>query len=422
MKGREREQSEKGAGLSVRFTIWECFFFAALIIAMAVIPLISGAWWRKRYPLVTLAIALPCAVGVAIRDPGALPHVAEDYLSFIILIGSLFIIAGGIDVETPAKGRPLSNAAFLLAGAGLANILGTTGASMVLIRPLIRANAWRKRKTHVFIFFIFLVSNIGGMLTPLGDPPLFLGYLQGVPFAWTLGLLPVWGTAVVYLLAVFLLLDGWQIRHEAPDGADQGGRFELHGARNIALLAVVVGSLFMPVIIRDAVMVMAALVSVKVTPAAIRERNDFSYHPIIEVAVLFAGLFVTMIPVQSCIHSFGVGGMVGAPSTAFWTAGALSSVLDNAPTYLIFVEAARQAAAAAGPMIAGVPASLLVAISTGCVMMGANTYIGNGPNLMVQAVCEDEGVRMPAFAGYVIWSAAILIPLYGLIDWLYLSP
>ncbi len=401
--------------------IWYTGFFVALILAMAVIPLISGNWWKKWYPAVTAALALPCAVVVWCKHDGTLPVVAEEYVSFILLIGALYIISGGIDLEIPARGRPGSNLLVLLAGAVLANFLGTTGASVVLIRPLLRANAWRKHGVHVYVFFIFIVSNVGGLLTPLGDPPLFLGYLHGVPFLWTLTLLPVWGLSVGVLLLVFGMLDWFMIRRETAvcpprlvDGT-RGVRYELHGARNVILLLVVIASLFLPELARNIIIMLAVLLSVLVTPLAIRKRNDFTYHPILEVAILFAGLFVTMIPVQALVHSLNGDGNALSAWKCFWMAGGLSSFLDNAPTYLIFFEAARGAAGPSAPLVAGVSGPLLMAIASGCVMMGANSYIGNGPNLMVKAICEDEGVKMPSFLAYMGWAVLVLMPLYLLV-------
>ena len=395
---------------SGHFSGWECGYFCAMIGAMAIIPLVCGAWWRRWYPLVTLAIALPAGVDIGIKQPGALSVVAGEYASFIILLGALYTISGGIVLETPARGRPVSNMLFLLIGVVLANFLGTTGASVVLIRPLIRANAWRRHVVHIYVFFIFLVSNIGGLLTPLGDPPLFLGFLRGVPFFWTLKLFPLWALAVGSLLVLFGVVDAWQVRREAGM-ASAGRRMELHGARNVVLLAVVIASCFLPNGIREGVMGLAAVGSVFITPARLRVRNDFTYHPIIEVAVLFAGIFVTMVPVESFLHTPGALPGGSLPCHYFWMAGGFSSVLDNAPAYLVFSSLA-QGGGGVGPLVAGIPEALLVAISAGCVMMGANTYIGNGPNLMVKAICEDEGIRLPSFLGYLIWSGVVLVPLY----------
>jgi Na+/H+ antiporter NhaD/arsenite permease-like protein len=407
-------------------TAWDSLYFVVLILSMAFIPLFAGRWWRKWYPLVTTAVALPCLISVGLKLPAALWVAMEEYVAFIALIGALYIISGGIDLETPARGRPASNVLFLLTGAVLANFLGTTGASVVLIRPLLRANAWRRHIAHLYVFFIILVSNLGGMLTPLGDPPLFLGYLHGVPFLWTLTLFPIWGTSVSVLLGVFWLIDCCQVRKEPllpqarGDAAECSPHFGLHGARNVVLLVVVIVSLFLPAAIRIAIMVLAALLSVRATPEWIRKRNDFTYHPIIEVAILFAGIFITIVPVQELVRSAGGAGFVSSPAACFWSAGMMSSVLDNAPAYLIFFEAAKESAAATATLVAGVPAPLLTAIAIGCVMMGANTYIGNGPNFMVKAICEDEGIRMPSFLGYTGWTLLLLLPLYGLITWVFL--
>lgn len=405
--------------VSPGFPAWTSVFFVMLILVMAILPLVSRGWWTKWYPAVTLLLAVPCALVVGAQQPVALIMAAEEYASFIILIAALYIVSGGIDVETPARGRPGSNALFLLVGAILANVLGTTGASVVLIRPLLRANAWRQRKVHICVFFIFLVSNAGGLLTPLGDPPLFLGYLQGVPFFWTLTLFPLWCVTVGVLIGVFYVLDWVFVRKEAAEARLTTVRFELHGAANVLLLFGIVASLFLPEIPRMIAMIVAALVSMRTTSPLIRKRNDFTYHPIIEVAVLFAGIFVTMIPLQAMVHDVGVAQKVTSPSLYFWLAGGLSSFLDNAPTYLVFFEAAKGATAAVSGLVAGVPVPILEAVAAGCVLMGANTYIGNGPNLMVKAICEDEGVKMPSFLGYMIWSGNVLIPVYALITWLF---
>lgn len=414
-----------GSDMVTSVAAWEALYFAVFILAMAFIPLFAGRWWRKWYPVVTVAVALPCLITAGIKLPAALLVAMEEYVAFIALLGALYIISGGIDLETPARGRPVSNVLFLLAGAVLANFLGTTGASVVLIRPLLRANAWRRHVTHIYVFFIMLVSNIGGMLTPLGDPPLFLGYLHGVPFFWTLNLLPIWGTAIAILLGVFWLIDRYQIRKESLPSpalakAEYSRNFELHGARNVGLLVVVIMSLFLPEVIRIAIMVLATLLSVRVTPEVIRKRNDFTYHPIIEVAILFAGIFITIVPVQQLVQDSGGAGFVSSPAACFWSAGIMSSVLDNAPTYLFFFQAAMGSAVPSATLVAGVPASLLTALTAGCVMMGANTYIGNGPNFMMKAICEDEGIRMPSFLGYMGWALLLLLPLYGLITWLFL--
>lgn len=396
---------------------WELLCFPCLILGMALIPLFAEHWWKRWYPALAAVVAVPCAVSVAVRDGHALMLAGEEYLSFILLIAALYIIAGGIDLETPACGSPRSNVLFLLAGGVLANLLGTTGASMVLIRPLIRANARRHRVRHLYVFFIIIVSNIGGLLTPLGDPPLFLGFLHGVPFFWTLRLFPFWLLAIVFLLVVFWLWDGvvWRRERSGQDlletGAGSG--FTLRGKRNIGLLGLVIGGLFLPVVARDLVLVAATMASLMLTPREIRQRNDFTYHPIREVAILFAGIFATLIPVQVWIRDSGLIAADLSPSAAFWFSGLLSSILDNAPTYLVFFESSKHAAMGLADTVAGVPSGILTAIATGCVMMGANTYIGNGPNLMVKVICEDEGIPMPSFLAYSAWALLLLLPVYG---------
>ena len=395
---------------------WECLFFVAMIGAMALLPLVSASWWRKWYPAVTLVLALPVVAMVAGRDVPALFHALEEYGAFVLMLGALYVISGGILVETAARGRPASNTVVLLAGAVLANLLGTTGASVVLIRPLIRANAWRQRVAHIYVFFIFIVSNFGGLITPLGDPPLFLGFLRGVPFFWTLKLLPLWGGAVGLLLGVFWVVDTVALRRDPSPFVERPAlRFGLKGWMNLLLLGVVVASLFLPAPFRVVVLILAVVASILWTPATIRLANDFSYHPLVEVAVLFAGIFVTLIPVQGWIHGSGLLGWVTTPGRYFWVAGGLSSVLDNAPTYLVVSEYARNAAVSGGIMAAGIPEPVLLAISAGCVLMGANTYIGNGPNQMVKAICEDEGIAMPSFTGFMAWSGVILVPVYILV-------
>lgn len=396
----------------------ETGFFAAMILAMAILPSVCGTWWRKWYPVATVAIALPAAILIGLKAPAALIGTAHEYLSFITVLGTLYVISGGVLIDTPARGRPGSNALFLLAGAVMANVLGTTGASVLLIRPLLRANAWRTHTAHLWVFFVFVVSNIGGLLTPLGDPPLFLGFLHGVPFFWTLKLFPMWALSVGVLVGLCWLIDRHQISKETGAIA-AAGRTELHGARNVVLLVCVMGTMFVPFPYRELGMGLAVVISILVTSPEIRRRNDFTYHPIIEVAVLFAGLFVTMIPVQELLHASAKPEWITSPAHLFWAAGSLSSVLDNAPTYLVFTLMAS-GAEVTGVTVAGIPEPLLAAISLGCVMMGAMTYIGNGPNLMVKAICEDEGRRMPSFFGYLLWSALILLPLFALITVVFL--
>jgi Na+/H+ antiporter NhaD/arsenite permease-like protein len=412
------------AGQEVLFPVWSIAFFVALLLSIAILPLVNGEWWGKRYGHVSLGLAIPAGVVILFYEKILLLHTAIDYVSFIILLGSLFVISGGIVIKTSARGTPALNMLFLVIGAIFASLIGTTGASMVLIRPLIRANRSRKHKAHIFIFFIFLVSNIGGVLTPLGDPPLFLGFLRGVPFTWTFRLFPFWLFAVAILLVVFILLDRHLIKKETEESfleaLDEApvAQIEIRGKINFLFLLMVIGAFFVPPIIREIVMIAAAGLSLNFTSVALREENAFTYHPIIEVAILFAGIFVTMVPPMKILEASGNSLGVDAPWKFFWASGGLSSFLDNAPTYLVFVSAAKGVAAAqhiTTGLVAGVPQLFLKAISVGSVFMGANSYIGNGPNFMVKAICEENGVEMPSFFGYMAWSVGILVPIFILV-------
>lgn len=412
----------------VIFPVWSISFFVALILSIAILPLINGEWWGKRYGYVSLVLAIPAAIIIILQEKMLLVHTFIEYASFIILLGSLFVIAGGVVIKTSARGTPALNTLFLLVGAIFASFIGTTGASMILIRPMIRANGWRKHKMHIFIFFIFLVSNVGGLLTPLGDPPLFLGFLRGVPFTWTFKLVPFWIFAVVILLAVFYLVDLFLVKKEDQEAlleemdAASGPKLEIRGIVNFIFLLMVIGAFFVPPIVREFVMIAAAGLSLYFTPVILREENAFTYHPIIEVAILFAGIFVTMVPPMKILEVSGSELGVNVPWKFFWVTGSLSSFLDNAPTYLVFMSTAKSVAAAQGVtqnLIVGVPEVFLKAISVGAVFMGANTYVGNGPNFMVKAICEENGVRMPSFFGYMAWSMGILIPLFLLITFIF---
>ncbi|MFH0975847.1 MAG: sodium:proton antiporter [Spirochaetota bacterium] len=406
------------------FPIWSVVFFALLILSIAVFPLINAEWWGKNYGYVSLALAIPAGIIVIIIEKIALVHAVIEYISFIILLGSLFVISGGIVIKTYIRGSVKLNCAFLALGALLASFMGTTGASMILIRPVIRANRWRSKISHVCIFFIFLVSNVGGVLTPLGDPPLFLGFLKGVPFTWTFRLFPFWLFTVCIILIVFYFVDNHLMKKEHPDAFllslndDEKMKIEIRGKINFIFLGMVIASFFAPEIIREIIMIAAAGLSVYFTPIALREENAFTYHPIKEVAILFAGIFVTMIPAMKILEISGSQLGISSPAKFFWATGILSSFLDNAPTYLVFLTAAKSVAQSQGVidnLIVGVPQAFLQAISVGAVFMGANTYIGNGPNFMVKAICEENEVKMPSFFGYMLWSCAILIPIFILI-------
>jgi Na+/H+ antiporter NhaD/arsenite permease-like protein len=395
--------------------------FALLLLSIAIMPLMAAHFWHRRYPLVCLILALPVVAYFTYVDPHRLSETALDYVSFIILLGSLFVVSSGVVVEGGITASPLGNTMYLATGAVIANVIGTTGASMLLLRPLIRANKHRHRISHVFIFFIFLVSNIGGSLTPLGDPPLFLGYLEGVPFAWTFGLWREWLTAVAIVLAVFYVFDRVMARGETL--ADESyevrtaGALRLEGKRNLLYLAGIVVCVFIDRPLRELGMLAMALLSYQTTPESVHDRNEFTLGPIKEVAILFAGIFATMIPALVVLQENGARLGVNEPWEFFWATGILSSFLDNAPTYLTFLSAAR-GLGLPGEVV-GVPGHILAAISCGAVFMGANSYIGNGPNFMVKAIVEENGIEMPSFFGYMAYSVSILVPTFVIVTLLF---
>lgn len=420
--------SEHSEAHNVDFPIWSGIFFVALLLAIAIFPLINAEWWGKRYGLVSLLLAIPAAILIISKEKMLLLHSLSEYISFIILLGSLFIISGGIVIRIGSNGAPKINTLLLFIGAFFASFIGTTGASMVLIRPILRINKWRKQIVHLCVFFIFLVSNIGGVLTPLGDPPLFLGFLRGVPFFWTFKLIIFWIFAVGILLFIFFLLDNHFIKKEDRTKLAETlselpeKKLEIRGKLNFLFLLIVIISFFVPPIIREAMMIASALASIYFTPVALREENAFTYHPIIEVAILFFGIFVTMVPVMQMLQVNGSKLGVTEPWQFYWATGILSSFLDNAPTYLVFATTAQSVAQYKGivdNLIIGIPEIYLRAISVGAVFMGANTYIGNGPNFMVKAICEENDIKMPSFFGYMAWSYGILIPLFILITFVF---
>jgi len=391
--------------------------FVAMLLAIAVCPLWVPHWWesnRNKF-FVSAALGLPVLAVYGVRHPAALAHTTADYVSFIILLAGLFVIAGGILLRGDLVATPATNTAFLAVGGLLASFVGTTGASMLLVRPLLQTNRERTHVKHTVVFFIFIVSNVGGMLTPLGDPPLFLGYLAGVPFTWTFRLWPHWGLMLVVLLAAFFVYDSVQFSRE-PLAAIRRDRTQVEplrvsgGLNALWLAGVVVAVAFLYAPWRELVIVVLAVVSLKLTPRRIRHDNGFSAGPMVEVAVLFAGIFLTMIPALDLLRLRGNELGVRAPWHFFWATGVLSSFLDNAPTYLTFLALGQGLRLPAE--VVGVPASILAAISVGSVAMGANTYIGNAPNFMVKAIAEEVGVKMPSFFGYMVYSSAILLPLF----------
>jgi Na+/H+ antiporter NhaD/arsenite permease-like protein len=393
--------------------------FALLLAAIAVLPLVHAHFWEsnRNKALVAGFFSMPVAFYLFQNYPSGLLHSAYEYASFIALLGSLYVISGGIHVSGDLAATPRMNTSILALGAVLANLLGTTGASMLLIRVLLRTNSERKRTAHVPFFFILIVSNCGGLLTPLGDPPLFLGYLRGVPFTWTLGLFPYWLLANAYLLTVFYQVDRRAYHHErARDIAADVAHLEpvrVKGSPNFLLLAGVILAIFTPTPVRELAMLGFAFLSVRVLSSEARALNQFSYGPIVEVAVLFAGIFVTMVPALALLEARGGELGLSAPWHFFLVTGGLSSLLDNAPTYLTFLSTAQGLHLA--NEIVGVPVLHLTAISLGAVFMGANTYIGNGPNFMVKAIAEQAGVKMPSFGGYALRATLTLLPLYALV-------
>ena len=408
--------------LGLSLPLWSVVPFAGLLLSIALLPLFAPALWARHYAKVCLAFGVPVAGFFLLRAPSELLHTVLEYVSFLVLLGSLFTISGGILLRGTLRGSAGVNSGILAVGAALANVFGTTGASMLLIRPLLRANAHRHRKAHVVVFFIFVVSNIGGALTPIGDPPLFLGYLRGVPFFWTLRAMgPLWAVACALVIGVFYLADRRALALErmagmpdtAPGSGDAPVPLSIEGKINLPLLLVVIGAVFLPTPWREMAMAGAAVVSVWKTPAKVREENEFTWHPIEEVAILFAGIFATMIPALLILKARGGELGVVSPAHFFWVTGVLSSFLDNAPTYLTFFSLAQGLGGA--DAVAGVSAPLLQAIGAGAVFMGANSYIGNAPNFMVKAIAEGAGVRMPSFLGYMAWSSGILLPVFFLL-------
>jgi Na+/H+ antiporter NhaD/arsenite permease-like protein len=342
------------------------------------------------------------------------------------LLASLFIITGGIFVGGDIVGTPLNNTIFLTLGGVIANIFGTTGASMLLIRPFLRTNAERRHVGHLPIFFIFVVANIGGCLTPIGDPPLFMGYLRGVPFFWTLRLFPQWIFMMAIILITFYFFDLSCWKRESPRAKqlekEMVKPLVIQGKINIIfILGIIFSVIFFASPLRESIMIALSILSLVYTPKKVHERNEFHFAPIIEVAVLFAGIFITMVPALLILEARGAEFGVHLPWHFFWAAGGLSSFLDNTPTYLTFLSLAQGVAHTTGMPheIVGIPIKYLEAVSLGAVFMGANTYIGNGPNFMVKTICEHRKVKMPSFFGYMLWSCGILVPLFIIVTFVF---
>jgi Na+/H+ antiporter NhaD/arsenite permease-like protein len=470
------QAAEQSVHLGEALPIYSVFPFVGILLSIALLPLLAPRFWHHHFGKVSAFWALLFAVPFLFTyGHPALHEILHiyliDYIPFIILLWSLFTVAGGILLEGSLKGKPITNAVMLLIGTIIASWAGTTGASMLMIRPVLRANAGRKSKIHVIIFFIFLISNIGGALTPLGDPPLFLGFLHGVPFFWTFSLIPETAFVALLVLAIFFLIDTVLYNRDAKAGhiqEDQGERIPLRvrGLYNLIFLAGIVGGVLMSGIVhlgeitvfgvlmekqnilRDLILIVMGLLSLKLTRKEIRKNNEFSWGPILEVAYLFAGIFMCILPALAMLRAGANGHLdfiinaVKEPWHYFWITGVLSSFLDNAPTYLTFFNTALGSLQLTEAQIAealryshdaliqhGFAEDLvqkmetfspyLKAISTGAVFMGANTYIGNAPNFMVRSIAEEQGIRMPSFFGYMAWSVGILIPIFILTTFIF---
>jgi len=393
--------------------------FAVLVLGIASFPLmIPRAWGRHDFQIfVTLACTAPVAYFLLTSGNGGhLRDAALSYASFVVTIGALYITASGIYISGDIEATPRTNLAFLVGGALLASLIGTTGASILFIRPLLRTNRQRSRRLHIVPFFILAVSNAGGLLTPLGDPPLLLGYLEGVPFLWTLKLFPYWALYVGSISAIFFFIERRAYANEtsAAKARDRSEveRLGVHGTRNIPLLAAIVGAVLLPAGWREAAMVLIGVGSYFGTPKRVHEQNGFSLGPILEVAVLFAGLFACLAPLEHNLAHQATSLPIGRAWQLFWGSGILSSVLDNAPTYAAFSALARGVSHGSN-LVAGIDPIKLAAVSVGSVVMGATTYIGNGPNLMVKAIAERDGYTMPSFARYALFAMAVLIPIHA---------
>lgn len=407
--------------------------FAAMLLCIALLPFILKHHWERNYHRIALFLAAITTFYYvfALRNPGRMLHEGIDYISFMALVGSLFVVAGGVHIGVRGAAKPWINCIFLFCGGLLANVIGTTGASMLLIRPWIRLNQDRYRGLHT-AFFIFIVSNVGGGLTPIGDPPLFLGYLKGVPFWWVLkNCWQPWAVAMGALIFIFYFVDRHNYRRrprELPRREAGSRSFQINGLRNLWFLLLILAAVFIdqPPFLREFLMLLAAAGSYFATPKSAHLANSFSFAPVKEVAWLFLGIFATMVPVLDYMRVHAERIAIDTPMQYFWLTGTLSSVLDNAPTYLTFFANALGRAGLSIENRAEVAqyvnsgAGLLVAISLGAVLFGAATYIGNGPNFMVKAIAEEQKVHAPGFFAY-IWKFAlpVLLPVYALIGLLF---
>jgi Na+/H+ antiporter NhaD/arsenite permease-like protein len=437
-------------------SMWSVIPFVGLLLSIAIMPLLRPTehWWESNQNRLMVSV---CFAAVTLfyyllaygssKVTSILEHaVLAEYIPFMVLLFSLYVISGGISLQGDLAAHPGTNTAFLAVGAVIASFIGTTGASMLLIRPLLQTNSERKHVTHTVIFFIFLVSNIGGCLLPIGDPPLFLGYLKGVPFLWTFALLPEWAVMCAVLLVVYYVWDSYAYRKETLkdliiDEVERrpltlSGRLNLLWIAGVVLCVALVkpGEEFLGLgfksfpFMRELMMLGLTAMSLRFTRKSVRAANRFSYHAILEVAALFIGIFICMQAPIEILRANGVAlePFLSSPMRFFWATGTLSAFLDNAPTYVVFFETARtmtpESAAGALTLADGttILEDLLIGISLGAVFMGAMTYIGNGPNFMVKSIAERAGVKMPSFFGYMLYSCGVLIPLFIVVTWIFL--
>ncbi len=437
--------------------VWLCIPFAGLLFCIAVLPLVKAEWWESHQALAvagwSLLFILPFGflfgVGAALET--VLECLVNDYLTFIVLLFGLFCVAGNITMEGDLAGSPRVNIILLTIGTLLSSWIGTTGASMLMVRPVIKMNAWRRNRSHILVFFIFLVSNIGGCLTPIGDPPLLMGFSRGVPFFWSLHLFPIMLFNMVVLLFIFYWIDRKRYcrdmaRGRKPDISKPGTKIQIRGLHNLIFLVMIVAAVVLsgilpdqpmfqdaegnvrgihifgevvlsfPAIIEILIILLAAFLSFRTTAPVIRKKNHFTWGAIKEVGTLFIGIFITMQPTLAILKGMGADLGITEPYQMFWTTGVLSSFLDNTPTYLVFLTTAGASGFTDGlaTTLGVVPIKVLTAISCGAVFMGANTYIGNAPNFMVKAIADENGIHMPSFFRYIGWSLMVLVPVFVL--------
>lgn len=448
-----------GEALGDQLPLWSMIPFAGMLLSIAIFPIVKPHWWEKNMLWVALFWSFVFLVpfffvyGADETIYQLIHTVVLDYVPFLLLLFALYAVAGGIVIKGSMVGTPKLNTIILAIGTVLASVIGTTGAAMVVIRPLIRANEFRKRKMHTIIFFIFLVCNIGGALTPVGDPPLFMGFLRGVPFFWTtIHLLPLYVFTSVVLLVIYYIFENKMYKKDLAEGCVQpehtGEKIKIEGLHNLLYIVLILFAVVMsgtlaqspmfqnpdgsvkglhlyslhghdlvatwPNIIKDILLLVAAFLSMKTTKKEIREFNNFNWAAIEEVAKLFIGIFITMIPALAILGARGASLGLHTEWQFFWSTGMLSGFLDNTPTYLVFLTTAAAMGAAEGlaTTIGIVEVPILIAVSAGAVFMGALSYIGNAPNFMVRSIAEESNIKMPSFFGYMKWSFGILIPLF----------